>query len=374
MATALGFGSLEQLPDLLAGLGRNILLVTGGESFERSGASTAIAPMMRMYRVTRFWDFNPNPEYKDLLKGARICQDAKADLVLAVGGGSVIDMAKLIAENRRSLSEVCEKDLFEQAPAGAALPLIALPTTAGSGSEATHFAVLYVNGEKYSIASEDIRPLHVIVDPALTRSMSPHLTAVTGLDALAQAIESFWAVGATDESKIAARQAFRHILPHIENAVHAPTDEAREAMSLGAHWAGKAIDQSKTTGAHAMSYGMTSRFGIPHGHAVALTLGHFMAFNADVGPTDCTHPDGPEHVRQTLDELFSLLGAGSAETAREQWLSRMKTLGLPTRLETMGIPAERIEELVGSLNLERAGNNPRLLNANTARELLLAAF
>src|SRR5262249_51347864 len=138
------------------------------------------------------------------------------------------------------------------------LPLVAIPTTAGSGSEATPFAVLYVGHVKHSIAGPAMLPDVAIVDPSLTDSMSPALTAVTGMDAFSQAVESYWCIHSTERSKAYARRAIALVLEHLEVAVTAPREENRRAMSKAAHLAGRAIAITKTTGAHALSYPLTS--------------------------------------------------------------------------------------------------------------------
>ncbi len=111
-----------------------------------------------------------------------------------------------------------------------------------------------------------------IVDPALTRSLPPLVAAASGMDALSQAIESYWCVNSTDESKDFAREAIGRIVPHIREAVHAASDEPRLAVAQGAHLSGKAINITRTTAPHALSYALTSRFGVPHGQAVSLTF------------------------------------------------------------------------------------------------------
>ncbi len=373
MTAVLGFGSLEKLPGMLGSPETRILLVTGGESYERSGAAAAIEPLLADHPVTRFSGFSVNPKLEEALEGVDRCRAADVHTVLAVGGGSVMDTAKLVALFSRQAGDpraiVTGKAPIERA----GLPVIAVPTTAGSGSEATQFAVVYVDKVKYTLTHDSLRPNPVIVDPGLTRSMPPRLSAVTGLDALSQAIESFWSVGATEDSQAAARKALGYLLPHIEAVVQAPDDATREAMSRGAYWAGRAIDHSRTTGAHALSYGMTTGYGIPHGHAVALTIGPFLEFNAGVEDADCNHPGGAAHVRATMDALLGLIGARSAADAHAQWIERMEALGLPGRLGSAGIPRDRVEALASGVNLERAGNNPRRMDADATCKILNAA-
>ena len=157
-------------------------------------------------------------------------------------------------------------------------PVFAFPTTAGSGAEATHFAVAYKDRVKKSIGHLRVRPARVALVPEFTYSLSPYQTACTGFDAVSQAIESLWAKGATDESRAFARRAIE-CLGRLDKAVADPDPATREAMQLGAYWSGRAIDISKTTAAHALSYLLTARHGVPHGHAVAMVFPYVAACN-----------------------------------------------------------------------------------------------
>src|SRR5690606_25840825 len=139
-------------------------------------------------------------------------------------------------------------------------PLLAVPTTAGTGSEATHFAVVYIDGVKHSLAHPLLRPDLVILDPLLTYAMPPGLTAATGLDALSQGIEALWAVGATTKSVGYAARAVELAAGALETAVIAPDRTARRAMMEAAHASGLAIDISKTTAPHALSYAISTDF------------------------------------------------------------------------------------------------------------------
>jgi alcohol dehydrogenase class IV len=118
---------------------------------------------------------------------------------------------------------------------------------------------------------------------------------------------------------------------------------------------------------------MTTGYGIPHGHAVALTIGPFLEFNARVEDADCNHHRGAAHVRATMDALLGLIGARSAADAHAQWITRMEALGLPSRLERAGVPHDEVEALASGVNLERAGNNPRRIDTDAACKLLNAA-
>ena len=209
-----------------------------------------------------------------------------------------------------------------------------IPTTAGTGSEATHFAVIYVDGKKKSIASQQLLPDVVILDPQLTDNMPAYVSACSGFDALSQAIESYWSRAATPLSQLYAAMAIEVLLVELPQAVNSNSRLARDKMQMAANWAGKAINISKTTAPHAMSYVITQEFGIPHGHAVALTLGKFFTLHEKY----CNVNIGAFLAGQSLDQitvdLYVLLGVNNANEACHKWYEIMSICGLETSIFT----------------------------------------
>ncbi len=294
-------GSGPFLSHFLASTNPNqILLVCKPNSFRASGADAWFSKSTQI-PTHIFSNFSPNPKEGDAQRGVEEFNRISASGIIAVGGGSVLDMAKLINYFGSRNSEL--NDVLRTPPSSVSplRPLLAIPTTAGSGSEATHFAVLYRDQIKYSIANESIRPSHVLLIPEFTHSMDAYQTACTGMDAIAQSVESLWARGCTDESRAWARESLRLALDHLPAAVHAPTPEHRAGMLEAAHLAGRAIDISKTTAAHAFSYILTSTFGLPHGHAVALLLPYFIGFHKQAG-VDVEGLDEPT-IRSLLQQI-----------------------------------------------------------------------
>jgi len=210
-------------------------------AYAHSGAEKLLAPALQHRACVIFDDFAPNPKFADVIRGVKLWYERPCDIILAAGGGSAIDMAKLIglcAGDQEPYRELltCDRPIVHQS-----IPLIVIPTTAGTGSEATHFAVVYIDGQKYSVAHEYVLPEYAIIDSNLTASLPATITAHTGLDALAQAIESLWSVNATEESREFASEAVTLVLKNLEVAVHNPTSAARFDMCRAAHLAGKAI-------------------------------------------------------------------------------------------------------------------------------------
>lgn len=268
-----------------------IVLVTGRSSYEKCGAAAFLSPLLSGKRVTHLTTVGENPRVEDIQeKKAKIPR--KIDAFIAVGGGTVIDTAKLL----RGFS---------------GLPFLAVPTTAGTGAEATRFAVCYDHGKKCSADDARYLPTDQVLIPEFCESATGCQKASCAFDAYAQAVESLWAKGATEESRGFARKALDLM--------------AKGDVLLGSYWAGRAIDISRTTAAHAFSYYMTATYGVPHGEAV------YMMF-----PYVCRANGHPEFVRD-VPELRTLNSFVS-----EQGLDRDAL----------------IDRLFGNVNPARLGNNP----------------
>ncbi|MCA9038073.1 MAG: phosphonoacetaldehyde reductase [Planctomycetaceae bacterium] len=335
-----------------------LFVVLDTEAYEVSGARTVLETVLQKHATTRFTNFELNPKLEDVQRGVDLYRPFNPDFVIALGGGTAIDLAKLISGLAAQQDSSRDIALGLAPIQASARPLMAIPTTAGTGSEATHFAVVYVDGEKYSVAHPTLRPDYAVVDPALTASLPPRITAATGLDAFCQAIESVWAVAANEESMGYATEAAQLAFRYLEAATNAPTPEARRAMCRASHLAGKAINITKTTAPHALSYSLTSRFGVPHGFAVATTLAPLLKFNAGVTDEDCTDPRGAAAVRERIAQILKALGAETVEEACSSILSLLTRVGCP-KLEEIVNHNTGLITVIESANVQRLSNNPR---------------
>ena len=329
---------------------RSVLLVTGKQSFRVSGLASMFDELLSGHRVRKISGAGVSPEFDFIADTVNILNNQACDIIIAVGGGSVIDLAKIIAlflYNQQSL----HADFTDHSGLKAAAPIVAIPTTAGSGSEATHFAVMYKDGQKHSIASQEILPAFAILDPELTSSLPPFTAACSGMDAVCQAIESLWANNATEESRQDARTALEYLLPNIIASVKQPGAFVRKQMLLGAHYAGRAINVSKTTGPHALSYYLTSKHGIPHGEAVAMNMELFIDMNFEFLCQDS---------QTFLKEKF---GAGEKKELINRFTELKTQLGLRQSISDAGITSENdLKAFFYSVNTERLSNNPGNLN------------
>jgi alcohol dehydrogenase len=372
-----GVGAIMRTPQVVADSGaRRVLLVCGGRSFEASGAARMLPDLERVAQVRRWSEFAPNTDAADLAHGLEIMSGFAPDLVLGVGGGSAMDMAKLLCAFAGTGGG--EQGLREAIRAGAAVTsrdigLVLAPTTSGSGSEATHFAVVYIGDEKFSVAGPVLRPDVAILDPGLSVSGSAYQRATSGIDAVAQAIESLWATAATPASRRWARHALRLLLPAIEVYVHRPDEQSARAMAIGSHLAGRAIDTSRTTAAHALSYGITKRYGVSHGHAVALTLGSFIDWHDRAGPERLRDGVDADVHAEVMTEIVGRLDATDGRGAHTAWVDLMRRLGLDPSLSAAGaVTTDDRAALAGAVNAERLGNNPVVFTADDLTRLVTA--
>ena len=350
---------------------QRVLLVTGKNSFSDSSASTVLEPYLSDFEVSRFCEFSRNPKIEDVLEGIQVFQREDCQVIIAVGGGSVLDMAKLIKAYEDSSVEISNQISHNEVGV-CQPPLIVLPTTAGSGSEATQFAVVYIDNKKYSVSSELLRPNLVFLIPELTLSATPYLTATTGMDALTQAIESFWSINSTETSREYSREALGNIWKYLPLAVHENDSRAKSELMHAAHLAGKAINVAKTTAAHAISYSFTTYHGIPHGHAVALTIGFFCSYNSQITDMDSNDARGASHVRAIFSEIHEILGEDDLEKALNSFISGIGLdLFIPQGPE--GVEYD-IAKILANINAQRMKNNPRFVREDDLKLMLKKLF
>ena len=370
--TLFGDGTLAQMEDILGKMKLgSMLLVADEQAYRLSGAEAVVGPLLSQRRNGIFSDFHENPLLEDVEAGIDRLRDGGHDGILAIGGGSALDVAKLVAACSTQQAPPKAVITGEAKIDRPGLPVIAVPTTAGTGAHVTHFSAVFVDGKKYSLAHDTLRPAVAIVDPVLTFSMPPRITAATGLDALCQAIESMWAVGSTSGSREYAREAIRLAVLHLETAVRRPTPEARRGMCRASHLAGLAIDVSKTTAAHAMAYALTIDYGVPHGMAVALTLAPLLEYNSQVTDEDCIDPRGPEHVHDVINQVVHLFACRTPEEACVRIVDLLRAIDCPARLSEVGVTDAAQRDAIGtSVNAERLGNNPRRFDHHSIAELL----
>jgi alcohol dehydrogenase class IV len=303
-----------------------------------------------------------------VMEAAAQARAAQADLLIAVGGGSPIDTAKcvrIILTLGGHLLDHQGYNVLEQA----LVPMIAIPTTAGTGSEVTQYAVIRDEAQdlKITFASQFLTPTLAVLDPLITRSMPPWLTAATGMDALTHAIETYVSTDNNPISDGLALLAIDMIASNLRQATHYGANlEARGNMLLASCMAGIAFSNSFLGVVHALAHSVGGRFPVHHGTANAILLPHGMEFNSSTAP---------ERFVRIARALGVNAGGRSEGEVIADGVAAVRTLlsdcGLPTRLREVDVPEEALPELA-SVALTDAAifNNPR----SATEEELLALY
>lgn len=297
------------------------------------------------------------------------CAEGGYDVIVAVGGGATMDAAKLIAL-RASNSKPVEQ-LLRDGFSPNRIPIVAAPTTAGSGSEATHFAVLFVEQEKFSLAHPSLCPSWAIVDPRLTHSSPRRVAAAAGLDVLCQSIESLWSVQADSKSTEFAKESLQLVLPSLHPAVVDRDPKAQAHLALASHLAGQAINRSFTTVCHALSYALTAHYNVPHGFAAAATLPAALLFNSGQPMSDVLAVRGNRAVSWPLEDLLEVFKASDIEEAISHVVQLIRSVGgaasvVELRLPHNYHPLSHVE----SVDPHRLKNNPRTVSVEDSLSLL----
>ena len=313
--------------------------------------------------IVRFSDFQPNPLYESVVKGVALYREKECDAIIAVGGGSAIDVAKCIKLYSNLDGDGKDGSWLKTQIIPNDTPFLAMPTTAGTGSEATRYAVIYYEGAKQSITSESFIPGTILMDPDALKTLPLYQKKSTMCDALCHAIESFWSVNSTEESKVYSREAIEGVLANMDGYLSG-TEEGNAGMLLAAHRAGQAINITQTTAGHAMCYKITSLFRCAHGHAAILCdriLFPWMIDNID----KCIDPRGEQYLKVTLNEIGVAMGCVDAKSGAEKLIEIFNKL----ELEVPSATDNQYVELKTSVNPVRLKNHPIKLDVETIDRL-----
>lgn len=310
--------------------------------------------------LPKFSGYAPNPTYEQILDGIALFRKDECDGVVSVGGGSSIDVATCIR-----LWAPLPKDshcgpyaTLSQQPL-AVVPHLAIPTTAGTGSESTHFAVMYLNGRKLSIAQDSALPSVAVLDSTLLDKLPAYQRTSTFLDALCQAIESHWSVRSCTQSREYSSKAIPLLMDNAESYLSGDPNAA-QATLRAANLAGKAINITTTTAPHALSYKLSSLYEIPHGYAVAHTMATCWELLLE---------RGDQVTQRRLTEIAQLM-TKRAEAQASDGIQAFRTL--LDRLELPNVPRpteEELERLVASVNAQRLANYPLTLSPDDIKSI-----
>ncbi len=368
-----GAGSAERIATLLDGTSR-VLFVTDARVLELGLARGALAALdERGVAVTTFDRVEAEPSLDTLNAAVAAGRECGAEAVIGFGGGSPMDVAKLAAY----LLGSCD-DLDAIWGVGKAtdtgLPLVLVPTTAGTGSEATPVSIITLpGGEKRGVSAAALIARHAVLDPLLTLGLPRAVTAATGMDAMVHAIEAYTSAHLKNPiSDLLAREALALLSANLLRACDAPGDvEARGAMLLGAHLAGVAFANAPVAGVHALAYPLGGRFHVPHGLSNVLMLPHVL--NHNLPEAMPLYAELAAIVDPSLADLGrQARAAGLIEALRRQSI----TAGMPQRLRDVGVNAADLDGLADDAMLQERllRNNPRPIERADARRLYEAAW
>lgn len=285
--------------------------------------------------VATYSSVKPNPDTADVDACVAMAREENCDFIVAIGGGSVLDCAKAASVLATTGEKVAPYVGTGKEVPAAHLPVIALPTTSGTGSEVTRVAVVtdHERGVKAPLVADSLYAELAIVDPELTLTMPPFLTACTGFDALCHCIESYWSRGRNPLCSPLAIEAARTILEYLPKAVADGRDlHAREEMARASLTAGLAFNLPRTNSGHACSYVITAMLGLPHGEACTLTIDWFIRFNAAKG---CAY----------VAELADALGFATPNALADAIVEMKRRLGLRTDLHEFNLTDRQVEQL-----------------------------
>lgn len=368
-AVHFGAGALAKLPETARELGSRVLLLTGRRWLQGSPWETSIGRALSGFTVEVLRCRAAEPSVSSVDEAARAASAFRPDLIVAVGGGSVLDTAKALSALVRypgSAERFLEGFPGSLPVPGPCLPWIAVPTTSGTGAEATKNAVIKSEtaGVKRSMRSRHLLAHAVLVDPELTLSLPAEVTGTSGLDAFTQLVESYVSRGATPPVRSLVQGAFAGMWEALEGLSTAPGDiSLREKASYGSFVSGVALANAGLGAAHGFAAAVGGAFDVPHGLACAVFLPHVLEANRDVIRGDIAGLVGGSLGPRAAEDPVGWIGSGAARFLR--------AYGLPADLRRFSIPPEKAGELAEKSSGSSMRGNPRELSLEERKQILL---
>lgn len=366
-----GGGAIDRLGELARDLGfRRTLLVADHGLLASGHVDEALEPLKQAgVEVFTFHDFDVNPDTEMVEAGRRVAEPLDIDSIIGLGGGSSLDCAKGI--NFVLTNGGRMQDYWGYGKATKAmLPMIAVPTTAGTGSEGQSYALISDAQTHTKMACGDPKAAFraAVLDPLLTVTQPRAVTATTGFDALAHAVETFVTTRRNPLSEAFSREAWRLLEANFEKVLSDPGNvEARAAMQLGAYYAGVAIENSMLGATHACANPLTARFGTTHGEAIALLLPVVVRWNGAVA--------GSQYGELAHIARINLSGRDASEALARRLEELVKVAALPASLSAVGIPKSELRMLAEEAAGQWTGQfNPRPFEAAGALEVYEWAY
>ncbi|MFH1079817.1 MAG: iron-containing alcohol dehydrogenase [Pseudomonadota bacterium] len=370
-----GTGSFKKLAEQIRMLQGHSPLIVLDKNLAAAGLSKTVTDVLDSsgLKLSFYEQAEPEPRLELADEGAKVALKGKCDLVVGIGGGSAMDLAKAVAAVAGNKGKAADYLGLNKVP-GPGLPTIMVPTTAGTGSEVTFTAVFVRRNlkKKEGMNSPFLYPDIALLDPELTLTLPSEPTATTGLDALCHAIESYTSIQASPMSEMVSLEAIRLISDHLRTCVHNGGNlEARAEMLLGSLYAGLGLANAGVTAVHSLSYPLGGKYGVPHGLANTLLLPHVMAFNL---------PGNLEKFAIIAEVMGEIVEDLPLREAAWQAVEAVNTLiedcAIYQTLQDLGIPQDVFPELAKTAMtvVRPLENNPRKLTIEDAVEIYEDAY
>ncbi|WP_409292620.1 iron-containing alcohol dehydrogenase [Peribacillus sp. SCS-37] len=368
-----GIGKASLLGEMLLKLGiKNVFLVSD-KGVESAGILQKLTETLQASNIhaTTYLEVEPDPGLETINRGAEVFLSSDYDCIVAVGGGSAIDTAKgirIVASNGGSIGDYAGIDKIRTTPS---TPLVAIPTTSGTGSEVTIFGVYsdWLKNVKVTVTSQHMAPTIALVDPQLTINLPRTMTAASGIDALAHGIESYFSIRSRPASAALSLEAIGIVAAHLRRSVkNGKDEEARCGMSHGSLLAGMAFNNGFLGLAHAIGSALSGHCHVPHGVAIGLLLPHVVEFNSSMRPDKASKI--AELLGEKADNEEQLAVRASYAVAK-----LVEDIGLPTRLRDVNVPEEKLTFIArDSFQSGMMKFNPRRASESEVLELLKRVY
>ncbi len=350
---------------------RTVFIVADPEGYAASGAEGRLQGLLGQRAVTLFNNVGRPPLESQLVEAVAAFRAVQPDVVLAIGGGAALDLAKAV---NHLAAQVVDPSLYLRRKPGGAMPgkpLMAIPTTGGSGAEATHFAVIHADdGMIHFVAHAHMRPQCVMLDSSLLGTLSAAEVAGAGLGALALALESMWDIQANEGTIGYAQEALRLLMGNLENEFYGATTGGRAGLLRAANLAGKSADLIAPAFLIAAAGALSVRTGVPYGRLAGVLLLRLLDYNRQVSTADCADLRGPNTVQMRFVHMAQSLGVSSAEQSVERLIQMLGVLQMPTRLGDLGVQLSHVQEVARLLPQKLYGHNTRRLTPQNLNLLL----
>lgn len=349
---------------------KKIFVISGKNSFYKSGAYKIINTKIANKKFQFYFKKSYLPVIWELKVIIKLLHRFKPDLIVAIGGGAVLDYAKIAhIANQGRLGKLKSNILkFRSIGRNKKYPLLAIPTTAGSGAEVTSGAVIYVNKKKYSVENNLLIPSSFLLIPDFVIKNPFKIKSSSAFDTISQAIESMISLKSNKTSIYYAKKSLQLSYKNYLSFLKIPTKKNCSNMLLASSFSGKAINISKTTAPHALSYPFSYYFNLSHGHAVSLTLEKFLEFNY----INLKKSNDASDIKKKYKIIFRILRVRNIRELKNKIIFIKKSMKLNSNLKSMGININKdLNKIMSGINFLRLKNNPVKVHKQDIKNILL---